>query len=360
MISRMCSRLLPCRRCRPTAGRPGDLLVGDHDRARGGAAVEACSTILQRSGTSPRCGSRAGRRRRRRCGWRRRSRTSRSRSRARLAQVVRQAGRAQHRAGDAQRHAAGEVEVADALVRPLSSGFSLSSISSSWMPLRSSPTTVADLVGRAVREVLGDAAGADVGHVHPQAGDVLEDPQDPLALAEADGHDRGRAHLHAAGAEADEVGVDPGELHHEHADDAGPLGDLVGDAEELLDRQAVGGLLEHRGEVVHPGAEGHALHPGAELHVLLDAGVQVADARAGLGDGLAVELEDEPEHAVRRRVLRAHVDDDPLLVEGGGLVDEVVPVAAGDVVDRGEPLARSSCRVGVRTRGRPCSPADRG
>ena len=68
-----------------------------------------------------------------------------------------------------------------------------------------------------------------------------------------------------------------------------------------------------RREVVHPGAERHALHPGAELHVLLDAGVQVADAAAGLGHRLALELEDQPQHAVGRRVLRAHVDDDPLV-----------------------------------------------
>ena len=38
---------------------------------------------------------------------------------------------------------------------------------------------------------------------------------------------------------------------------------------------------------------------------------------AGLGDRLALELEDQPEHAVRRRVLRAHVDDDALLVAAG-------------------------------------------
>ena len=56
-----------------------------------------------------------------------------------------------------------------------------------------------------------------------------------------------------------------------------------------------------------------ALRPGAVLHVLLDAGVQVADAAAGLGDRLALELEDQPEHAVGRRVLRTHVDDDALL-----------------------------------------------
>ena len=99
--------------------------------------------------------------------------------------------------------------------------------------------------------------------------------------------------------------------------------------------EAVGRLLEHGREVVHARAERDALHPGAVLHVLLDAGVEVADARAGLGHRLAVDLEDEAEHAVRRRVLRAHVDDDALLAERGGLVDEVVPVAAGGVEDVG-------------------------
>ena len=100
-------------------------------------------------------------------------------------------------------------------------------------------------------------------------------------------------------------------------------------------REAERRLVEERREVVHAGAERHALGPGAELHVLLDAGVQVADARAGLGHRLAVELEDQAEHAVGRRVLRTHVDDDALLVEGSRLVDELVPVAAGGVEDVG-------------------------
>ena len=121
------------------------------------------------------------------------------------------------------------------------------------------------------------------------------------------------------------------QLHHQHADDRGPLGDLVGDAEQLLDAEAVGRLLEHRREVVHAGAERDPLGPRPELHVLLDPGVQVADARAGLGHRLAVDLEDQPEHAVGRGVLRTHVDDDPLLAERGRLVDDVVPVAAEGV-----------------------------
>ena len=93
------------------------------------------------------------------------------------------------------------------------------------------------------------------------------------------------------------------------------------DAEQPLDAADVGVLVEQRRQVVHPRHERDALGPGAVLAVLLDAGVQVADAEPALGDGLAVELEDQPEHAVRRRVLRTHVDDDPLL----GRLAEALP-----------------------------------
>ena len=134
-----------------------------------------------------------------------------------------------------------------------------------------------------------------------------------------------------------QVRGDPVQLHHQHPQHARPLGNLVGDAEQPLGGQAVRGLVEQRGQVVHPGAERDALRPGAELHVLLDAGVQVADDRPELGDRLAVQRQDQPEHAVRRRVLRAHVDDQVLVAAAvGGLFgrrDDLVPVLAADVVD---------------------------
>jgi hypothetical protein len=90
-----------------------------------------------------------------------------------------------------------------------------------------------------------------------------------------------------------------------------------------------------RHQVVRPGAERDALRPVAELHVLLDTGVQVADAAAGLGHRLALELEDQPEHAVGGRVLRAHVHDDALLGLLAEAGDDRVPVLTGD----GEDLA---------------------
>ena len=128
------------------------------------------------------------------------------------------------------------------------------------------------------------------------------------------------------------MAADAVELHHHHADDVGALRDLVGDAQGLLDGQAVGGLVVQRREVVHARDEGDALDERPVLHVLLDTGVQEADTAPGLRDGLAVELQDQAQHAVRGRVLRTHVDDDALLLAVGRR-DDAVPVAAGDGVD---------------------------
>jgi hypothetical protein len=172
----------------------------------------------------------------------------------------------------------------------------------------------------------------DVPHVHAEAGDALEEVEDRLALAEAVEHRGQRTDLHRAGREPDEVGADAVQLHHQDADRRGPLGDLPLDAEQPLDPEAVGRLVEDRREVVHARHEGDALGPGAELAALLDAGVQVADDDAGLGDRLAVELQHQPQHAVRGGVLRAHVDDD-VVVLGLPVAEDALPVPTGDRVD---------------------------
>ncbi|MDQ0986245.1 hypothetical protein QFZ71_003528 [Streptomyces sp. V2I9] len=173
-------------------------------------------------------------------------------------------------------------------------------------------------------------------------GDQLEEVENQFTIAEAVDHDRGRAQLHTAGGDADQVRGEPVELHQQDAQDGGPVGDLLLDAEELLDAQAVRRLVEERRQVVHARDEGGALRPAAEFEVLLDARVEVADAAAGLGDGLAVDLQDEAEHAVRRRVLRAHVDDDALVVGLHRGFDDLVPVAAGDCIY--SPLGRGTGR----------------
>ena len=178
--------------------------------------------------------------------------------------------------------------------------------------------------------------------VHPQTGDEFEQVQDLLALTETDRHDRERADLHAAGGNGHQVRGDAVELHQEDPHDLGLLRHVGLDAEQPLDAQHVRHLVVERREVVHAGAERDALDPGAVLHVLLDAGVQVPDAATGLGHGLALEFEDQPEHAVGRGVLGAHVDHDALGLVGVQALGDRVPVLTGD----GEDLAVAGLAAG--------------
>jgi hypothetical protein len=82
----------------------------------------------------------------------------------------------------------------------------------------------------------------------------------------------------------------------------------------------------------HPRDERRPLRPGAVLRRLLDAGVQVADDDAGLGDRLALQVQDQAQDAVGGGVLRAHVDHEALVLVRVG-AEGLVPVAAGDRVD---------------------------
>ena len=79
------------------------------------------------------------------------------------------------------------------------------------------------------------------------------------------------------------------------------------DAEQLLDRQAVGVLVAHHRHVVEPVHVRQRLDVGACLGELLGRAVQQADVRVGALDHLAVELEHQAQHAVRRRMLRPEV-----------------------------------------------------
>ena len=171
-----------------------------------------------------------------------------------------------------------------------------------------------DLVARlehrlapAVGQVGGETADADVVVVHPQAGDRLEQPQRELALAPAVDHHRHRAEVHAVGRLEQQVRRHAVELDEQHADPHRALGHL--EVEEALRGQAVDELVRQRRRVVHARDVGAALHVRELLAGLLHARVEVADHRLRAQHRLAVELHHDPQHAVRGRVLRTHVDD---------------------------------------------------
>ena len=84
--------------------------------------------------------------------------------------------------------------------------------------------------------------------------------------------------------------------------------------QQLLHRQAVGEVVGHGAEIVDAVGQRHDLLVELRLAGLLDAGVQVADVGHDAHDGFAIDLQHQAQHAVRRRMLRAHVQDHRLVL----------------------------------------------
>ena len=183
---------------------------------------------------------------------------------------------------------------------------------------------------------------ADEVVVHPQAGDLLEEAQHLLPLAPAVEHHRHRRHVHAVGAEEQQVRRDPVQLGQQHADPRGPGRQL--DAEQLLGGHGEDQLVEERRQVVHAGDVGAALDVREVLGRLLHAGVEVADDRLAAQHGLALQLEHEAQHAVGGRVLRPEVDDHAVVVGGQSVLAAVVAAR------RGRPPRPRSCAARRRPR----------
>ncbi len=79
------------------------------------------------------------------------------------------------------------------------------------------------------------------------------------------------------------------------------------DAEQALDRHHVGVLVAHHRDVIEPVHVADRLVERLALGQLLGRAVQETDVRIGLLDHLAVQLEHQAQHAVRRGMLRTEV-----------------------------------------------------
>ena len=250
-----------------------------------------------------------------------------------LAQIPRQSGRAQDRASDSQRHTSSQVEVADALRAAQPDRVVDEQVVHIRGTFPKDLDRCDDVLLDALGQVVRNTAGSDVRVVHANAGDRLEQVQHKLAVAESDGHTGQRAQFHTAGGDGNHVRRDPGKFRHHHANDVGAVGDLILDAEQLLNAECVDQLVVQSGHVIHAGNEGRALSPGPVFHVLFDTGVQVADGRPHAFDSFSVKFNDQAQHSVGGGVLRAHVDDQAILLAFRWRKDGV-PVIALDVVDR--------------------------
>ncbi len=167
-----------------------------------------------------------------------------------LPHVVRDAGRAQIRTGEAVVDGVVRADRSDAL-RPADVD----------LVAGEEAMDLFERVGERVQEVQ-EAIEPSVGQVRHHAADPgrgCRDPcprerlvqrVDPLALLECVEEGRERTDVDRGGSEPEQVAEDPVELHADHADDLAALRDL--DAHQLLDRHHVRAVVDERREVVHP------------------------------------------------------------------------------------------------------------
>ena len=141
--------------------------------------------------------------------------------------------------------------------------------------------------------------------MHARAGDRLVAVHQVFALAEAVQENRHRADVEPVRAEPHQVIQDARDLVEHHADVL--RADRRLDAEQLLDREHVSVLVAHHRHVVETIHVADRLVVRLALGELFGRAVQQPDMRVGLLHDLAVHLEHEAQHAVRRRVLRPEV-----------------------------------------------------
>ncbi len=141
--------------------------------------------------------------------------------------------------------------------------------------------------------------------MHARARHRLVAVHQVLALAEAVQEHRHRADVEPVRAEPHQVIQDARDLVEHDADVLRANRRL--DAEQLLDRQHVAVLVAHHRHVVEPVHVADRLVVRLRLGELLGRAMQQADVRVGALDHLAVHLQHEAQHAVRRRMLRPEV-----------------------------------------------------
>jgi hypothetical protein len=166
--------------------------------------------------------------------------------------------------------------------------------------------TSADIVDQLLRQVLMHAAGAEIGGVQPRAAGALVEHHQLLALFEAPERRRQRAHVQRLRGDVEQVRQDAADLGVEHPDQLAARGTSTPAAFRRPARRRAPGSSAPRSRA----GRNRARPAGRSwlLDQLLGAAVQQADMRIDALDDLAVELQHQAQHAVRRRVLRAEVD----------------------------------------------------
>jgi hypothetical protein len=142
--------------------------------------------------------------------------------------------------------------------------------------------------------------------VHAGAGGALVKDHQLLALGETPERRGQRADIHGLCRDVEEMRQKPADFAKENTDELSALWDRY--FEELLGGEAERMLLVHRRDIVEPVKIGQGLQIILVLDEFFRAAVEQADMGIGALDDLAVQFQHQPQHAVRRGMLRPKVE----------------------------------------------------
>ena len=163
------------------------------------------------------------------------------------------------------------------------------------------------LLQPARRQVGGHAAGRDVAVGQPCAAKLLEKVEDLLAFAEAPHEGRETAQVEAIAAGGRQGGWRCGPIRRPRPAGGGHVSGGTNPS-SFSTASAQPRFMFMPGQVIEPVGIGDELPRREVLADLLRTAVQVADMRRQIADHFAVGPQHQPQHAVRARMLRAHVD----------------------------------------------------
>ena len=167
------------------------------------------------------------------------------------------------------------------------------------------PVGLRQVPGHLPGQVAIDAARPIIGGVHARAGNRLVAVHQVLALTETVEEYGHGAHVEAMAAQPQQVIQYPGDLVEHHPDVLGPRRRF--DPQQLLDRQDIAVLVGHHGYIVQTVHVTDALVVGLGLRQFLGGAMKQPDVGVGAHHHLAIHFQDQPQHAVRGRMLRAEV-----------------------------------------------------
>jgi hypothetical protein len=165
-----------------------------------------------------------------------------------------------------------------------------------------------------VVQVAVDAADPEVVEEHPLAGQGRQHLDDLVALDEAPQDRRQAAQVEREPAHEQGMAGDPVELAREDPDVLRAARNL--DFVELLEGDHRRPLAEQRADVLERVHVADRLVVVGVLAQLLDTAVEIAQDRVEIDDLLAVDLEDDPQDAVGRWMLGAHVHEHLAVAQG--------------------------------------------